>query len=97
MLCQPLTLIICFCAIQTAYSKKGLALKAFNAVKTGNSKQLETLLEEHSSEISSFVNIRQDGSGQTPLMMSVLMGQTECVKVLLSHPEVDVTVPEKDG
>jgi ankyrin repeat protein len=71
-----------------------MAEKAFNAVQSSN---CEKFLEKHASKLSSFINTRQDGSGQTPLMMSVLMGQTDCVKSLLSYPEVDVTIPEKDG
>ena len=74
------------------------SVKAFNAVQSGNCNDLEKLLKSHSSsEISKFINTRHQGSGQTPLMMSVLMGKTDCVRILLSYPEVDVTVPEKDG
>ena len=74
-----------------------MALKAFNAVQTGNCAKLASLLENNKADVASFVNIRQEGSGQTPLMMSVLQGKVDCVKVLLATPEVDVTVPEKDG
>ena len=94
MINRPLTWLICAVCVGAADSEPSMSQKAFNAVQSSN---CEKFLAKHSSELSSFINTRQDGSGQTPLMMSVLMGQTDCVKSLLSYPEVDVTIPEKDG
>lgn len=68
----------------------------FDAIKKDNSEQVKTILKT-TQNIASFINTQQPGSGQTPLMMSVLMGRVEAVKMLLDHPEVDVTIPEKDG
>ena len=42
------------------------------------------------------INVRQQGSGQTPLMGSVLRGNTEMVQLLLQQG-ADTTIAEKDG
>ena len=42
------------------------------------------------------INAKNPGSGQTPLMMSVLGGHAVIVKALLELG-ADVTIPEKDG
>ena len=43
-------------------------------------------------------NAIHPGSGQTPLMMAVLMGKEKVVEYLLSkEAQADVTIPEKDG
>merc|ERR1711872_912679 len=54
-------------------------------------------VEENKDKLGTFINIRDKNSGQTPLMMSVLMGKVQIVKLLLAEDAVDVTVPEKDG
>ena len=48
------------------------------------------------SDIDANIDERDDRSGQTPLMMSVLMGRTDLVKFFLEKG-ADVTIPEKDG
>ena len=42
-------------------------------------------------------NVRDDRSGQTALMGSVLRGNDKMVQFLLDRRDVDVVVPEKDG
>ena len=42
------------------------------------------------------INVRRQGSGQTPLMGSVLRGNTEMVRFLLQQG-ADTTIGEKDG
>eukprot|EP00527_Entomoneis_sp_CCMP2396_P009660 CAMPEP_0198136844 /NCGR_PEP_ID=MMETSP1443-20131203/419_1 /TAXON_ID=186043 /ORGANISM="Entomoneis sp., Strain CCMP2396" /LENGTH=188 /DNA_ID=CAMNT_0043798123 /DNA_START=114 /DNA_END=680 /DNA_ORIENTATION=+ len=43
------------------------------------------------------VNVKQSGTGQTPLMGAVLNGHSHIVQFLLTLKDVDVTIPEKDG
>jgi len=64
---------------------------------TGKCDKMARLLAKHKDTIGDWINDPQAESGQTALMAAVLNGQTECVKTLLSYPEVDETIPEKDG
>merc|ERR1712133_297522 len=59
--------------------------------------EFKKIIEDNKDDLKSFINTPEKGSGQTPLMKSVLMGHTEIVKILLDLEEVDVTIGEKDG
>ena len=67
------------------------------AVKNGDVEEIREIINENRDNIGSFINKRDAGDGQTPLMKAVLFGQTEIVKELLKLDEVDVTIGEKDG
>merc|ERR1712142_1070384 len=69
----------------------------FDAVRKDDVGEIKNILEENKDKLGTFINIRDKNSGQTPLMMSVLMGKVQIVKLLLAEDAVDVTVPEKDG
>ena len=60
----------------------------------GNVESMRLLLERS--------NIRLDANaqnkfGDTPLHWSARWGEMECVKLLLSHPDIDVTIKNYDG
>ena len=63
------------------------------AVMQNSVSKAENIFE---SDIDANIDERDDRSGQTPLMMSVLMGRTDLVKFFLEKG-ADVTIPEKDG
>eukprot|EP00092_Neocalanus_flemingeri_P098890 GFUD01126138.1.p1 GENE.GFUD01126138.1~~GFUD01126138.1.p1 ORF type:complete len:192 (+),score=53.44 GFUD01126138.1:63-638(+) len=69
----------------------------FDAVRKGDQVKMKNILDESKDSLESFINTRDRNSGQTPLMMSILMGKLEMVKLLLAEDVVDVTIPEKDG
>ena len=69
----------------------------FDAVRKDDPIKMKKVLEENKDNLESFMNTRDRNSGQTPLMMAVLMGKVEMVRLLLAEDTVDVTVPEKDG
>eukprot|EP00090_Calanus_glacialis_P031686 TRINITY_DN52678_c0_g1_i1.p1 TRINITY_DN52678_c0_g1~~TRINITY_DN52678_c0_g1_i1.p1 ORF type:complete len:192 (-),score=59.26 TRINITY_DN52678_c0_g1_i1:68-643(-) len=69
----------------------------FDAVRKDDVGKMKSILENNRDDLETFINIRDKNSGQTPLMMSVLMGKVEIVRVLLAEDVVDVTIPEKDG
>ena len=71
--------------------------EVMEAVKNGDVEEIREIINENRDNIGSFINKRDAGDGQTPLMKAVLFGQTEIVKELLKLDEVDVTIGEKDG
>ena len=71
--------------------------EVFAAIRGGKEKDVKRILEENVDSLSSFINQRDPSSGQTPLMMAVLMGKEEVVRLLLKEPTVDASIPEKDG
>merc|ERR1712172_187791 len=71
--------------------------EVFKAIRGGKEKDVKRILEENVDSLASFINKQDPPSGQTPLMMAVLMGKEEVVKLLLKEPSVDASIPEKDG
>ena len=69
----------------------------FKAVSSNDVSEVRGIIAQNRDSLVSFINIREPGSGQTPLMKSILMGHTELVRMLLDLEEVDVTIGEKDG
>ena len=69
----------------------------FDAVRKDDVGKMKSLLEKNRDDLGTFINTRDKNSGQTPLMMSILMGKVEIVRILLAEDVVDVTIPEKDG
>jgi len=71
--------------------------EVFAAIRGGKENYVKRILEENSESLESFINQQDPASGQTPLMMAVLMGKEEVVRMLLKLPVVDASIPEKDG
>merc|ERR1712212_1420667 len=71
--------------------------EVFAAIRGGKEKDVKRILEENVDSLASFINQQDPSSGQTPLMMAVLMGKEEVVRSLLKEPAVDASIPEKDG
>merc|ERR1712172_431715 len=71
--------------------------EVFAAIRGGKEKDVKRILEENADSLASFINKQDPSSGQTPVMMAVLMGKEEVVKLLLKEPAVDASIPEKDG
>ena len=71
--------------------------EVFAAIRGGKENDVKRILEENAESLESFINQQDPASGQTPLMMAVLMGKEEVVRMLLKLPVVDATIPEKDG
>ena len=71
--------------------------EVFAAIRGGKEKDVKRILEENVDSLASFINKQDPSSGQTPLMMAVLMGKEEAVRLLLKEPVVDASIPEKDG
>ena len=69
--------------------------EVFQAIKSDDKTALEKILKD--PNLSSFINQKDEESGQTPVMMSVLRGRTEMVRLLLAEEEVDVTIGEMQG
>ena len=67
------------------------------AVSSNDVGEVGSIIDQNRDSLGSLINIREAGSGQTPLMKSILMGHTEMVRILLMLPEVDVSLGEKDG
>merc|ERR1712098_1043385 len=63
--------------------------EVFAAIKGGKEKDVKKILDENADSLASFINQRDAPSGQTPLMMAVLMGKEEVVRLLLKEPTVD--------
>ena len=90
--------ILCFLLGFVACTADGEIIDdVFEAVRKNDIEKITSILNENRDTLTSFINIRDKSSGQTPLMMSVLMGKVDIVKLLLAEDAVDVTVPEKDG
>ena len=68
-----------------------------DAVGDDDVEEVKEILEENSSDLGSFINLKDPVSGQTPLMKAILHGRTEIVKLLLDLDIVDASVGEKDG
>ena len=71
--------------------------EVFAAIRGGKENDVKRILEENAESLDSFINQQDPASGQTPLMMAVLMGKEEVVRMLLKLPVVDASIPEKDG
>jgi len=71
--------------------------EVFAAIRGGKENYVKRILEENAESLESFINQQDPASGQTPLMMAVLMGKEEVVRMLLKLPVVDASIPEKDG
>jgi len=71
--------------------------EVFAAIRGGKENDVKRILEENAEFLESFINQQDPTSGQTPLMMAVLMGKEEVVRMLLKLPVVDASIPEKDG
>merc|ERR1712203_972587 len=71
--------------------------EVFAAIRGGEENDVKRILEENAESLESFINQQDPASGQTPLMMAVLMGKEEVVRMLLKLPVVDASIPEKDG
>lgn len=69
--------------------------EVFEAIKSDDTTALKRILTD--PNLSSFINQKDEESGQTPVMMSVLRGRTEMVRLLLAEEEVDVTIGEMQG
>ena len=69
----------------------------FNAVKNDDADKLTSILLKEKDSLKTIINTRDDQSGETPLMMAILRGRTNIVKVLLGEESVDVTIPEIGG
>ena len=69
--------------------------EVFQAIKSDDTAALKRILKD--PNLSSFINQKDEESGQTPVMMSVLRGRTEMVRLLLAEEEVDVTIGEMRG
>ena len=68
------------------------------SIKSGDlSAQVKTVLDKNRASLVDFINKQDPASGQTPLMMAVLMGREGVVEVLLGESAVDASIPEKDG
>ena len=67
------------------------------AVSSNDVGEVGSIIDQNRDSLGSFINTREAGSGQTPLMKSILMGHTDMVRMLLMLPEVDVSLGEKDG
>ena len=82
-----------------------LLLVALGASAQGVDSPIHTAVQENDVEAikrhlkgGADQNAIHPGSGQTPLMMAVLMGKDKVVEYLLSkEAQADVTIPEKDG
>merc|ERR1712212_1023322 len=59
--------------------------EVFAAIRGGKEKDVKRILEENVDSLASFINKQDPPSGQTPLMMAVLMGKEEAVRLLLKE------------
>ena len=79
------------------YTTCDLIKDVFDAIKDDNIAAFRKILSENTGSLDSFINLKDKESGQTPVMMSVLRGQTEMVRLLLAEPVVDVSIGEMQG
>ena len=94
---QKLPAVFLILVTYTTNSRGDSAKDLFDAVTKGDVAAVKSIIEDNNESVAELVNIRELGSGQTPIMKSVLMGKTEIAEYLLSVGEVDVTIGEKDG
>ena len=87
-----LVIIVCF-----EYSTCDLINDVFDAIKDDNTGALRRIISDNSDSLNSFINLKDEESGQTPVMMSVLRGRTEMVRLLLAEAAVDVSIGEMQG
>merc|ERR1711971_722395 len=85
------------CPLGCSSSTQRANRRSFKAIRGGKEKDVKRILEENVDSLASFINKQDPPSGQTPLMMAVLMGKEEVVRLLLKEPAVDASIPEKDG
>ena len=57
-----------------------LSADILKAVSSNDVEEVKSILEQNKHIYPAFINTREQGSGQTPLMKSVLMGHTEIVR-----------------
>ena len=79
------------------YATCDLINEVFNAIKSDDTPNLQRILADNKAKLASFINQKDEESGQTPVMMSVLRGRTEMVRLLLAEDAVDVTIGEMQG
>ena len=79
------------------YTTCDLIKDVFDAIKDDNIAAFRKILSENTGSLDSFINLKDKESGQTPVMMSVLRGRTEMVRLLLEEDAVDVTIGEMQG
>ena len=79
------------------YTTCDLIKDVFDAIKDDNIAAFRKILSENTGSLDSFINLKDKESGQTPVMMSVLRGRTEMVRLLLAEDAVDVTIGEMQG
>merc|ERR1712226_454963 len=78
---------ICITYLSLLVSSYKRVTQIFEYVRNSNIPKMKELIAAHKRELHLFVNYRQDGTGQTPLMHAILSGKDE----------VDHTIAEKDG
>ena len=79
------------------YATCDLINEVFDAIKSDDTPNLQRILADNKAKLASFINQKDEESGQTPVMMSVLRGRTEMVRLLLAEDAVDVTIGEMQG
>ena len=79
------------------YTTCDLIKDVFDAIKEDKTEVLRRILSENTDSLDSFINLQDEQSGQTPVMMSVLRGRTEMVGLLLAQPAVDLSIGEMQG
>ena len=94
---SALGLVLLFTTTTLCLASSDISKEVFSAVKSGDADLIRVILDLNKDSVGSFINERESGSGQTPLMMAVLMGKVEVVRALLAVEEVDAGMGEKDG
>merc|ERR1711913_68311 len=79
------------------YATCDLINEVFNAIKSDDTPNLQRILADNKAKLASFIKKKDEESGQTPVMVSVLRGRTEMVRLLLAEDAVDVTIGEMQG
>lgn len=79
------------------YATCDLINEVFDAIKSDDTPNLQRILADNKAKLASFINQKDEESGQTPVMMSVLRGRTEMVRLLLAEAAVDVSIGEMQG
>ena len=92
--CVYLVLVI---ILSCKYSTCDLINEVFDAIKDDNTGELRKIISDNTVTLDSFINLKDKESGQTPVMMSVLRGRTEMVRLLLAEAAVDVSIGEMQG